>query len=76
MMDHMLQGRFIFGISPGGVLSDFEILGLLDEDRAAIFAEAIDMILTLWTQEPPYDFSGKRWKVTSRQTYDETAALA
>jgi alkanesulfonate monooxygenase SsuD/methylene tetrahydromethanopterin reductase-like flavin-dependent oxidoreductase (luciferase family) len=75
MLDHMLQGRFIFGISPGAVPSDSEILGLFDADRGAMFAEAIDMILALWTQDPPYDFAGTRWQVTTRQTHDEAAGI-
>ena len=41
MLDHMLDGRFIFGISPGGLLSDAEAFGNLDADRNAMFLEAI-----------------------------------
>ena len=33
MLDHMLDGRFILGISPGGLLSDAEVFGNLDADR-------------------------------------------
>ncbi len=33
MLDHMLDGRFNFGISPGGLLSDAEVFGNLDADR-------------------------------------------
>ncbi len=32
MLDHLLDGRFIFGISPGGLLSDAEAHGNLDKD--------------------------------------------
>ena len=31
MLDHMLQGRFIIGISPGGLMSDAEVFGNLQE---------------------------------------------
>ncbi len=75
MLDHLLQGRFIFGISPGAVQSDAEILGLLDDDRNAMFAEAIDMILALWTKEAPYDFKGKRWTVGTGTTLDRDAGI-
>jgi len=37
MLDHLLDGRFIFGISPGGLLSDAEVFGNLGADRAAMF---------------------------------------
>src|ERR1700747_2124047 len=33
MLDHMLDGRLIFGISPGGVLSDAGVFGNLHAQR-------------------------------------------
>jgi len=72
MFDHLSEGRFIFGISPGALPSDFEALDMLDEDRLKLFAEAIDVILAIWDREPPYDieFPNNRFKVTTRSTYD------
>jgi alkanesulfonate monooxygenase SsuD/methylene tetrahydromethanopterin reductase-like flavin-dependent oxidoreductase (luciferase family) len=63
MLDHLLDGRFNFGISPGGLLSDAELFGNLDADRGAMFREAIDMILALWAGEPPYRLTGRFWTV-------------
>jgi hypothetical protein len=40
MLDHLLDGRFIFGISPGGLLSDAEVFGNLDANRNEMFLEA------------------------------------
>lgn len=73
MFDHLAQGRFIFGISPGALSSDAQALGLLDVDRNKLFAEAIDVILAIWEREPPYniDFPDNRFKVT----IDRGAAL-
>jgi alkanesulfonate monooxygenase SsuD/methylene tetrahydromethanopterin reductase-like flavin-dependent oxidoreductase (luciferase family) len=70
MFDHLARGRFIFGVSPGALRSDAEALGLLDEDRNRLFAEAIDVILAIWEREAPYDidFPGNRFKVTTAQT--------
>src|SRR3954452_5853723 len=70
MFDHLAQGRFIFGISPGALSSDAEALGMLQEDRNKMFAEAIDVILAIWEREPPYDidFPGNRFKVTTAKT--------
>lgn len=70
MFDHLAQGRFIFGISPGALSSDAEALGMLDEDRNRIFAEAIDVILAIWEREPPYDidFPDNRFKVSTAKT--------
>jgi len=73
MFDHLSQGRFIMGVSPGALTSDSEAIGILDEDRNKIFAEAIDVILAVWERDPPYDidFPGNRFKVG----FARTAAL-
>lgn len=64
MLDHMLDGRFLFGISPGGLLSDAEVFGNLDADRNAMFLEAINQVLAIWEGEPPYDLAGKYWDIS------------
>jgi alkanesulfonate monooxygenase SsuD/methylene tetrahydromethanopterin reductase-like flavin-dependent oxidoreductase (luciferase family) len=64
MLDHLLDGRFIFGISPGGLLSDAEAFGNLDADRNAMFLEAINQVLAIWAGEPPYDLQGKYWNIS------------
>jgi alkanesulfonate monooxygenase SsuD/methylene tetrahydromethanopterin reductase-like flavin-dependent oxidoreductase (luciferase family) len=69
MLDHLLDGRFILGISPGGLLSDAEIFGNLGNDRNAMFVEGINMILDLWTKEAPYELEGRFWKVTTGKTF-------
>ncbi|MCC2095509.1 MAG: LLM class flavin-dependent oxidoreductase [Hyphomicrobiales bacterium] len=68
MLDHMLEGRFIFGISPGGLLSDAEALGNLDANRTEMFNEAIDQVLKIWTGEAPYNLKGKYWTVSTERT--------
>jgi len=68
MIDHLLEGRFIFGIGPGGLRSDMEMFGNLERDRNAMFVEAIDHILALWSGEPPYRRSGKFWNLTTEKT--------
>jgi len=69
MVDHMAQGRLIMGISPGGLLSDAEVFGNLDEDRNAMFVEAIDHILGIWSSSPPYQRTGKYWNISTARTY-------
>jgi alkanesulfonate monooxygenase SsuD/methylene tetrahydromethanopterin reductase-like flavin-dependent oxidoreductase (luciferase family) len=72
MFDHLAQGRFILGVSPGALPSDAEAIGILDQDRNKMFAESIDVILKIWEGEPPYDIDlpGNRFKVTTRKNYD------
>jgi alkanesulfonate monooxygenase SsuD/methylene tetrahydromethanopterin reductase-like flavin-dependent oxidoreductase (luciferase family) len=68
MLDHMLDGRLIFGISPGGLLSDAELFGNLDANRNEMFLESINQVLDIWASEPPYNFKGKYWNITTERT--------
>jgi alkanesulfonate monooxygenase SsuD/methylene tetrahydromethanopterin reductase-like flavin-dependent oxidoreductase (luciferase family) len=68
MLDHMLKGRFIMGISPGGLMSDAEVFGNYQKDRNAIFLESINMVLDIWKGVGPYDLSGQFFNVTTGKT--------
>ncbi len=68
MLDHMLEGRFIMGISPGGLMSDAEVFGNLGNNRTEMFVECIDTILEIWRRDPPYDIQGKYWNVSVAKT--------
>jgi len=68
MLDHMLDGRLIFGISPGGLLSDAELFGNLDANRNEMFLEAINQVLEIWASEPPYNIKGKYWNMSVERT--------
>ena len=70
MFDHLSEGRFILGVSPGALVSDAEAIGIFEEDRNKMFGEAIDVILAIWEREPPYDIElpNNRFKVSTRRT--------
>ena len=61
LFDHLSNGRFIMGIGPGGLPPDFELFGVMDNDRGEMMMESIDMILKIWASEPPYRIEGKYW---------------
>src|SRR6195256_6273793 len=63
MLDHLLDGRFIFGISPGGLMSDAEGFGNLAADRNAMFLECINQVLEIWASDAPYNIKGKYWNI-------------
>ena len=64
MFDHMCEGRFVMGVSAGGLPSDFELFGLQDDAaRPQMMLESLQMILHLWTHDPPYDLKGKYWQI-------------
>lgn len=68
MLDHMLEGRLNFGISPGGLMSDAEAFGNLDRDRNAMFLECINMVLAIWEGQAPYDLKGDFWNISTGKT--------
>jgi alkanesulfonate monooxygenase SsuD/methylene tetrahydromethanopterin reductase-like flavin-dependent oxidoreductase (luciferase family) len=68
MIDHLLRGRFIMGISPGGLMSDAEAFGNYKRDRNAIFLESINMVLDIWAKESPYRLQGNFFQVTTENT--------
>jgi alkanesulfonate monooxygenase SsuD/methylene tetrahydromethanopterin reductase-like flavin-dependent oxidoreductase (luciferase family) len=64
-LDHPAHGRFYFGIGAGGVPTDMELFGIdakAGEHRART-REAIDIILKAWTEERPFTYSGRYWRV-------------
>ncbi|WP_417509743.1 LLM class flavin-dependent oxidoreductase [Microbacterium sp.] len=77
MFDHIANGRFILGVSPGALASDAEVLGILDEDRNKIFADSIDMITAIWESEAPYDlsFPGNQFEVSTSRTINRELSM-
>jgi len=61
--DHMSGGRFMFGVGSGGLASDFELFKIDPPTRQKQFMESLDMILRIWSQDPPYDIKGETWNV-------------
>jgi alkanesulfonate monooxygenase SsuD/methylene tetrahydromethanopterin reductase-like flavin-dependent oxidoreductase (luciferase family) len=69
MIDQLAEGRFIWGIGPGGQPSDIEVFGNLDVDRGAMMLEAFDQIIEIWNGDIPYDQRGEFWSFTTSQTF-------
>jgi alkanesulfonate monooxygenase SsuD/methylene tetrahydromethanopterin reductase-like flavin-dependent oxidoreductase (luciferase family) len=61
--DHMSQGRFIMGIGPGALATDFQLFD--NEDgwpRLRKCMESIEVIQKIWNQGPPYSHEGEFFK--------------
>ena len=69
MLDHMLEGRFLFGASPGNLPADAEVFGTLDANRNEMFVEALEHIIAIWTSDAPYRLTGKYWNITTERTH-------
>jgi alkanesulfonate monooxygenase SsuD/methylene tetrahydromethanopterin reductase-like flavin-dependent oxidoreductase (luciferase family) len=62
--DHLSKGRYLLGVGPGGLGSDFELLKLSDRDiRNEMMLESIDTMQKIWSQDAPYSIPGKHWDV-------------
>ena len=62
--DHMCRGRFMLGVGPGGLLSDFELFDNADRAvRGRKFVELIKTIQKIWSQDPPYEINGEFYKI-------------
>ena len=75
MIDNMLKGRFILGISMGALPTDWEIFGNLNNDKEKMFEECITNVLRLWSDNAPYDFKGDYWNVSTKKTYNRALEL-
>lgn len=63
-VDHMLAGRFDFGVGIGYFPPDLQAAGITRKDRVPKFEESIEVIKALWTQDEVsyhgkyFDFNG------------------
>jgi alkanesulfonate monooxygenase SsuD/methylene tetrahydromethanopterin reductase-like flavin-dependent oxidoreductase (luciferase family) len=70
-LDHLSKGRLNLCFGPGSTASDTELFGLDSKVASEMTREAIEMILTMWTSDPPYDIQGKHWHIRMTQQFDE-----
>jgi len=69
-LDHLSKGRLNLCFGAGSVTADQELYGCDPKNAAEMVDEAIEIILRLWSQEPPYDVPGKYWKIKLEKFVD------
>jgi len=69
MVDHLVDGRLLLGIGPG-VPADAEAIGDLGTDRHRKTIEAIDHMLRLWSEEPPFRIDGEFHRTNTERLFD------
>ena len=74
-LDHLSHGRLNVCFGPGAIPTDMEVYGVDPKDTGARVTEAIDMILKIWTSDPPYELDGQFWKVRLCDTVDEEMGI-
>ncbi len=62
VLDNISEGRLIFGVAPGYVAEEFAAHGIPREERVGRFEEALDLMITAWTQDE-FEFQGKYYRV-------------
>src|SRR5215468_2518795 len=52
-LDHLCEGRFIFGVGVGGEFpKEYELCGVPMAERGARLTESLEVLRTLWTGQP------------------------
>jgi alkanesulfonate monooxygenase SsuD/methylene tetrahydromethanopterin reductase-like flavin-dependent oxidoreductase (luciferase family) len=67
-LDHLSKGRLNLCFGPGSVTADHELYGVDMKQATAMTEEATQIILYLWSHDPPYEFEGQFWKVKLKDT--------
>ena len=62
-LDHICQGRFVFGVGLGYRPEEFEATGVKMSQRASRFEEAMELMVRLWTEEE-VTHHGRYYQVT------------
>ena len=62
-LDHLAQGRYMFGIGSGGLTSDHRLFNVDMEagDHREMTRESLEIILKVWENPGPMEFKGKFW---------------
>src|SRR5206468_8272729 len=74
-LDHLSKGRLNLCFGAGSVTADQELYGAEPKEAAAMVDEAADMILKLWSSEPPYEIEGKFWNIRLKKSVDEETGI-
>ncbi len=74
-LDHLSNGRLNVCFGPGSVTADHELYGLDMKQASDMVLESLDMILKLWTSDPPYDLQGKYWNIRLHETLDTETGI-
>ena len=70
MLDHLSEGRLMFGVAASGLPSDWAMFGVdgMSGVNREMTREALDIILRLWSDEPSFEFKGKFWNAAKPET--------
>ena len=71
VLDHLAEGRFLFGVGTGGVPTEFELFGIPQEERHARAIEVLDIVLKIWESDGDLDYKGKFHHIKAPEPWPE-----
>src|SRR5688500_10228718 len=74
-LDHLSKGRLNLCFGNGSVTADQELYGVDPTQGGAMAQEAMDVILKLWSTDPPYEHNGKFWQFKLKDNVDEETLI-
>jgi alkanesulfonate monooxygenase SsuD/methylene tetrahydromethanopterin reductase-like flavin-dependent oxidoreductase (luciferase family) len=74
-LDHLSKGRLNLCFGAGSVTADQELYGAEPKNAPEMVDEAMDIVLYLWANEPPYEYQGKYWNVSLKKNVDEETGI-
>jgi alkanesulfonate monooxygenase SsuD/methylene tetrahydromethanopterin reductase-like flavin-dependent oxidoreductase (luciferase family) len=74
-LDHLSKGRLNLCFGAGSVTADQELYGVDPKQAPEMVEEALDMILRLWSSEPPYELIGKHWQIRLKKCVDTETGI-
>ena len=74
-LDHLSHGRLNVCFGPGAIPTDMEVYGVDPQEMSGRVGEAADMILKIWTSDPPYHLPGKFWSINLSRHLDPEMGL-
>lgn len=69
-LDHLSKGRINLCVGNGSVTADQELFGADPKEGGAMVLESLNVILDLWSHDPPYEHRGKFWQFELKKTVD------
>ena len=68
-LDHFSHGRLNVCLGPGAIPTDNELYGIDPSEIGPRISESINMIMDIWSGDPPYNIQGDFWSI-SQKTVD------
>ena len=74
-LDHLSHGRLNVCFGPGAIPTDLEVFGVDPKQAGRIAVDAINIIMKIWTSDPPYDIQGEFWNCRLKESIDKEMGI-